>query len=117
MNENIKLLSSYDIVLNLQMENILNSHPIHHASPVYRRLNIPTINRDFRNIYALENDFNYVSTHPGEYRELYATGSGFQTKWYFYNSPQHHKLYMIWISEHTHGFRDDLERIQIIPSY
>lgn len=71
----------------------------------------PILLRDFTNIYIDEKSFNYVSTHPGKFRYLQATGSGLDTTWYYYHSPRHHKLFMIWISKTNHGFREDIERI------
>lgn len=102
--------------LSQKFESILMRNPTQHLSFLYRQYCIPVLNRDFNHILIKETDFNSVCTHPGEYRYLYATGSGLQTLWYFYNSPSYHKLFMIWISEsgeHS-GFRDDIERIQIV---
>ena len=102
--------------LSEMFENILKRNPTQHLAFWYRQYCIPVLNRDFNNIVMEESEFNTVCTHPGEYRKLFATGSGLQTLWYFYHSPTFHKLFMIWISEsgkHS-GFRDDIERIKLI---
>lgn len=73
----------------------------------------PTLTRDFNTMFMNASEFNHESTHPGSFREIQTTGSGFQTQWYFYHSPTHHKLFLVWVSGNRLGFRLDIERIQV----
>lgn len=99
--------------MNEQLESILHKHHLQHYSYLFRQQGMPLLNRDFNYMTIDEQDFNHVCTHAGAFKELYATGSGLITQWYFYHSPTYHKLFMIWISGEHDGFREDIERITL----
>jgi len=88
------------------LENILHKQ---NSQTIWK----PFLNRDFGKIYMDELDYRQVCLTPGEFRPMYATGSGMHTTWFFYHSLNQQKLFMIWITETNHGYRDDIERIEI----
>ena len=77
----------------------------------------PWLNRDFRCLTVEEMEAHRVLTQPGTYCELYSTGTG-NASWFFYHSLYQHACFLIWRKysadkkEWTYGCRTDTHRLR-----
>ena len=82
----------------------------------------PTIQREFRHIYAPSNELQEVLNTPDTFCHLYETGgASMNTKWFLYHSQEYSRCFMIWLNMidtiqciYTYGYREDVERIETL---
>jgi hypothetical protein len=87
--------------------------PIDFEGIINNTSSVPIFCRDFTRIFIDRVLYDQVIITPNSWAIMTASGGGYYTSWYLYNSIDG-KLFIIWSNGKSSGFRYDIDRIIVI---